>query len=595
MERTPRTRKRSTKQYPAPPADAASGESASSQAKVAELVPPGSRVLDAGCANGGLAALLTARGARVWGVDVNAKAVEQAGRHCVEARAADLDAIELADVFPGLRFDVVVFADVLEHLREPWRVLESARAVLNDGGFVVASVPNVAHAAVRVAIFSGTMPYVTLGILDETHLRFFTREGVEALFEESGFRLQHIDRTVAPFEGSDLVPDVRLMRVPAEIVRIAREDPESETLQFVVRAVPLPGPWDIAALRSRLHDVQARAELQAVGLRNAERELALADERLRAAAGAEALTPENAELRARVAAAERHANELEEAGVMLAETERALEEARWRTAELEAERDSARTAADDAARHAASQVEAVTAAANAVRAGAAALDEALRVANARIRELEAALRDAEAAAVDGRDRLDEAIAQAARERAGHALERVRLHDELARERMRLHDELTQERMRLHDAHALERVRLHDAHVAELGRLREASAAALEASAAEQESLRAAHAAELAALRDDFAAQRAALEHALAERGAVLAERDAALASRPSADALNELRARLARAEAELYATRARLLAVEDHARREMLVRLTLEHELVAARDDGTEFWREPSG
>ena len=74
-------------------------------------------------------------------------------------------------------------------------------------------------------------------------MRFFTREGVEALLEESGFRAQHIERTVAPLATpSDLVPDVSLLRLPDELRRRVSEDAESETLQFVVRAVPLPGP-----------------------------------------------------------------------------------------------------------------------------------------------------------------------------------------------------------------------------------------------------------------------------------------------------------------------------------------------------------------
>ena len=557
MEPEPRGRKRSsTKQYPAPPSAGANGEHESSHAKVCELVPPGSRVLDVGCANGALAARLAARGDRVWGADINPAALAEARAHCVQTRAADLDSVELAELFPGQRFDVVVFADVLEHLKEPWRLLESARAVLDDGGSVVVSLPNFAHAAVRLAVFSGTMPYRTLGILDDTHLRFFTREGVEALLEESGFRAQRVERTVVPFgAASDLVLDVSLLRLPDELARRAREDPESETLQFVVRAVPLPGAWDMAALRSRLHDVQARAELQAVGLRNAELELA-------------------------------HA---------LAEKERAVEDARYRAI-------AAETAAADAAQHAASQIGALAESAETARAGAAQLDhelrtlretvadaeaerdaavareqrlaEALDAANARAgeaeraaSELEERLRDAQGAALDARERLDEAIAHAARERAAHALERVRFNDVMTAEIAALRDEA-----------ATELARERDAYAAEIAGLRDAQAA-------------------------ERAAERAWFDNALRKRETLLAEREAQLERIRSAIphagdralevAVTELRQQLVQTEAGLWATRAQLDALRAHARREALVRLALEHDLAGGSAEGAEFWREP--
>jgi methionine biosynthesis protein MetW len=253
--------------------DVAALDRNSSYAKAYALVPAGSRVLDVGCGSGELASYLAARGDRVWGVDVNAAAVAQAAAFCVDTRVADLEETELASLFAGLQFDIVLFADVLEHLREPWKVLQAARGVLAPGGRVVASIPNFGHAAVRLAVVSGTLPYRGLGILDDTHVRFFTLSGVQSLFEESGFRVQEIARTSLPFGAtSDLVPDVALLRVPADIERHVRADPEHETLQFVVRAVMRPGAWDMAALRGRLHDVEATLAEQTVGLRNLERE-----------------------------------------------------------------------------------------------------------------------------------------------------------------------------------------------------------------------------------------------------------------------------------------------------------------------------------
>jgi len=595
MERTPRRRKRSsTKQYPAPPSEAANGEHESSHAKVVELVAAGSRVLDVGCASGALAARLAARGNRVWGVDINAAALAEARPHCVETCAADLESVELAELFPGLRFDVVVFADVLEHIKEPWRLLESARAVLEEGGSVVASLPNFSHAAVRLAVFSGTMPYATLGILDDTHLRFFTREGVEALFEESGFRLQHIERTLVPFgTASDLVPDVALMRVPEELERRAREDAESDTLQFVVRAIPLPGPWDMTALRSRLHDVQARAELQAVGLRRVEDELARATEQLNGGDGAGGLR------------------------AALAEKERALEDASRRAS-------AAESAAATAAQHAASRIQALAASTGAVRAGAVELELELRIQRERVAAAEAdrdaalareqrlaeALGAANARAARAERAASESAAQAERAASESAAQAERAASESAARAERAASEL-QEQLRAAQgaaldarerfdaaiaqagreraAHALERVRINDALTAQLAAQRDEADAALAR-------LREAHASEIAAERGWF-------ENALRERGAALAEREAELkrirraipnaGDRALEGAVIDLRRHVARTEAELWAVRAQLGTLRAEARREALVRIALEHDLAGAGDEGAEFWREP--
>jgi len=73
----------------------------------------------------------------------------------------------------------------LEHLRNPWRVLEETQQLLKSEGYIVVSIPNIAHGAIRLALLQGRFEYTELGILDNTHLRFFTRKTVEQLFERS--------------------------------------------------------------------------------------------------------------------------------------------------------------------------------------------------------------------------------------------------------------------------------------------------------------------------------------------------------------------------------------------------------------------------
>ena len=289
-----------------PAASIAELDQNTSYARVLALLERGGTVLDVGCGSGELDRYLAERGFEVWAIDGNAEALALAAPYCADARQADFEAADLSDLYAGVSFDYIIFADSLEHVREPWRLLESARRLLKPGGAVIASIPNVAHAAVRIAVAAGSFPYRKSGILDDTHLRFFTRSGIEALFAESGFHVEAMERTYIPFGAeSELIPDVGRLRAPPEFEREIRETPEAETLQFVVRAVPLPGSWDMSAMRSYVHDLQGQLEESAIGMRNLDRiAKALSSER-------DALRSQVDDANVRAAESERRASEAE--------------------------------------------------------------------------------------------------------------------------------------------------------------------------------------------------------------------------------------------------------------------------------------------
>ena len=112
-------------------------------------------VLDVGCASGYLAEALVANGCTVSGIEYAVDAAELARPHLAELVIGDLNEVDLAQAFPGRTYDVIVFGDVLEHLMDPLRVLRSASKVLNPGGSIVISIPNVAHGSVRLALLAG--------------------------------------------------------------------------------------------------------------------------------------------------------------------------------------------------------------------------------------------------------------------------------------------------------------------------------------------------------------------------------------------------------------------------------------------------------
>lgn len=157
-------------------------------------------VLDIGCGEGFFAAELAKDGNRVTGVDLLESPSE--GKALIRYIRADIaDGIGGAtEQLRGQRFDRVLLLDVLEHLPHPEKVLGECREVLRPAGALVVSVPNVANITLRLALFFGRFTYTDRGILDRTHLKFFTRKTARALLERSGYRILEEEVTVIPLE-----------------------------------------------------------------------------------------------------------------------------------------------------------------------------------------------------------------------------------------------------------------------------------------------------------------------------------------------------------------------------------------------------------
>ena len=224
----------------------------SNYAKVLDLVGSGKRVLYLGCASG-CAEIMKTNGCSVTGIETSARLAEESRPFCEEMVVADLDMRSLADVLPGRLFDVVVFADILERLREPGRLLDEARALLGPMGFAVLSIPNVAHGAVRLALLHGGFHYANAGLLDTDQLRFFTLSSIRELCLRSGYRPDVIERTKHPlFAPSDLVPNVDPADFDPSVIAVIESDPEHDTLQFVVRATPLDDERRLSELLDRV-------------------------------------------------------------------------------------------------------------------------------------------------------------------------------------------------------------------------------------------------------------------------------------------------------------------------------------------------------
>ncbi len=150
------------------------------------LLPAGGRVLDIGCASGGLLELLVPRAGHLAGLELSASAATAAAQiadHVVQGALEDPDL-----PFDEGSFDLVVLADVLEHLADPAAGLDRAVRWCEPGGAVLVSVPNVAHWQARLTLLRGRWPQTDSGTFDASHLRWFTRDALGGLLGGAGLR-----------------------------------------------------------------------------------------------------------------------------------------------------------------------------------------------------------------------------------------------------------------------------------------------------------------------------------------------------------------------------------------------------------------------
>ena len=169
----------------------------SSHSLILSLAGPGAgkRLLDVGAAQGTLAERFTERGFEVTGIEGDATFAQAAAGTCKQLFVSDLDGS-----LPPLEgvFDVIVYGDVLEHLKAPDQVFHRLNAYLAPGGKVIVSVPNIAHLWVRLNLLRGRFPYMDRGILDRTHLRFFTLNSFLQFVRDDALRIESVGATPVP-------------------------------------------------------------------------------------------------------------------------------------------------------------------------------------------------------------------------------------------------------------------------------------------------------------------------------------------------------------------------------------------------------------
>ena len=201
-------------------------------------------VLDVGCGSGATAQKLLEMGIKeIVGIEVNPAMASKAGKYCRNVMVGDLETMPLD--LPNSHFDAVIMADVLEHLREPYKNVKRILPHLKTNGSVLVSIPNVTHYHVLKMLCSGRWEYAERGIMDETHLRFFSRKTFVKQMEKAGLQLVELKRNYRLLEH-DMMFGAGFARllgriVPNELLTFQylmrfKMDPIGEILEKYARA-----------------------------------------------------------------------------------------------------------------------------------------------------------------------------------------------------------------------------------------------------------------------------------------------------------------------------------------------------------------------
>ncbi|WP_428355665.1 glycosyltransferase [Methyloprofundus sp.] len=207
---------------------------------LATRIKPKQRILELGCSSGYLSKfLMQDMACVVVGVDINQSVLLQAAPYCQQTIVADLDSNAWLAEIAGQQFDVVLCADVLEHLKNPAAMLASLKPYLHQDSRLLASVPNVAHASIRLELLQGHFDYESLGLLDDTHLHFYTRDGLIAMLMQAGYVGCDISYSIQDL--ADEAIDQHLANAGLQSSNTAREllhAPDAVAYQFIIEARP---------------------------------------------------------------------------------------------------------------------------------------------------------------------------------------------------------------------------------------------------------------------------------------------------------------------------------------------------------------------
>ena len=226
--------------------------------RVCRMVGSEKRVLEIGAGPGAITRLLTEHAhCHVTAIELDEEAIDTLKPLCARVFRCDLNDADWPSVVSADGpFQVVVAADVLEHLYDPWSTLRATKQLLSEDGYLVVSLPHIGHQGVIASLASGRFKYGDWGLLDRTHVRFFGLENMQDLFEETGFKIVDADFLVRAPELTEFANDwasaseelkhclkqCNFGRIYQVVIKAVPQSAADHGLKLTALTVPQPGP-----------------------------------------------------------------------------------------------------------------------------------------------------------------------------------------------------------------------------------------------------------------------------------------------------------------------------------------------------------------
>lgn len=207
-------------------------------AKVVRMVGHNKRVLEIGAGPGSITKILKKNnGCRITGVEIDSTAIAKLSEFCEAVYQCDLNAPEWTSELSGCgTFDVIVAADVFEHLYNPQETLAALKPFLSPDGYLVISLPHIGNNAIIASILDSDFKYHNFGLLDKTHIRFFGIKNIQQLVENSGYKILAAEFVINPPEKTELASHWE--KLPAGIKSALANNRYGSVYQVVMKVVP---------------------------------------------------------------------------------------------------------------------------------------------------------------------------------------------------------------------------------------------------------------------------------------------------------------------------------------------------------------------
>jgi len=212
-------------------------EADTAPARVVRMVGKNKRVLEIGAGPGSITKpLQVMNNCRVTALEIDSEAIKKLSAYCEHVYSADLNNPAWPDMLKeSAKFEVVIAADVLEHLYNPLATLKAMKSLLIEDGCIVVSLPHAGHSVIQACLFDEDFEYRDVGLLDRTHIRFFGIKNIQKLFEDADMKIIHAEFVVRNPENTEFAE--RWANTPQELRNVLAKNPFGLVYQVVVKAV----------------------------------------------------------------------------------------------------------------------------------------------------------------------------------------------------------------------------------------------------------------------------------------------------------------------------------------------------------------------